>query len=187
MWLLAVALAFDDDSELIRELQARNPEALAMLYDRYGAMTYGILVRIVGDAGTAEELLQEVFLRVWEHAHNFDREKGSLGTWLITLARNRAIDYRRSVQGRMASQTTGLEILQTSGSRRSEEDVVLRLDQIARVRAALETLSEQQRRVIELAYYEGMSHTEIAAKLQQPLGTVKALLRRGLKVIRDGM
>src|ERR1051325_4688006 len=156
MWLLAVALAFNDDAELIRGLQAQDPEALASLYDRYSAMTYGILLRIAGDTGTAEELLQEVFLRVWERAHSFERTKGSLGTWLITLARNRAIDYRRSVQGRMSSQSSGLEALQVPASARAEEDVVLRLDRIAKVRAALETLSDQQKRVIELAYYERM-------------------------------
>ena len=187
MWLLSVALAFNDDSEIIRGLQKQDPEALASLYDRYSGMTYGVLLRIAGDAGTAEELLQEVFLRVWERAQSFEREKGSLGTWLITLARNRAIDYRRSVEGRMAAHSAGLESLHTSASTRAEDDVVLRLDQIAKVRTALGTLNEQQRRVIELAYYDGMSHTEIATKLNQPLGTVKALMRRGLKVIKDSL
>jgi RNA polymerase sigma-70 factor (ECF subfamily) len=187
MWLLSVALAYNDDSDLIRGLKAQDPEALASLYDRYSAMTFGILLRISGDMGTAEELLQEVFLRVWERAQSFEREKGSLGTWLITMARNRAIDYRRSVEGRMAAHSMGLSELQTAGASRSEEDVVLRLDRIAKVRTALATLNEQQRRVIELAYYDGMSHTEIATKLNQPLGTVKALMRRGLKVIKDSL
>lgn len=187
MWMLSVALAYHDDSDLIRGLQQRDPEALAQLYDRYSAMTFGILLRIAGDAGTAEELLQEVFLKVWDHAHSFEREKGALGTWIITLARNRAIDYRRSVEGRMATQSMGLESLPSGGVARVEEAMVLRLDRIAQVRAALNTLSESQRRVIELAYYEGMSHTEIAATLGQPLGTVKALMRRGLKVIKDSL
>ena len=187
MWLLSVALAYHDDSDLIRGLQQQDPEALAQLYDRYSAMTFGILLRIAGDAGTAEELLQEVFLKVWEHAQSFEREKGSLGTWIITLARNRAIDYRRSVEGRMATQSMGLESLPAGGVPHVEEEIVLRLDRIAKVRAALDTLSEAQRRVIELAYYEGMSHTEIAAALGQPLGTVKALMRRGLKVIKDSL
>ena len=187
MWLLAVALAFNDDTELIRGLQERDPEALAQLYDRYSKMTYGILLRITGDPGTAEELLQEVFLRIWDRAHSFEREKGALGTWIITMARNRAIDYRRSVEGRMATHSMGLESLQAAGAARVEEAMVLRLDQVAKVRAALETLTDAQRRVIELAYYQGMSHTEIAAMLGQPLGTVKALLRRGLKVIKDNL
>ena len=187
MWLLAAALAFHDDSDLVQGLRDRNPEALAELYDRYSSMTFGILLRIAGDSGTAEELLQEVFLRVWDRAHTFEREKGALGTWIITLARNRAIDYRRSAQGRMATQSQSLEALHTAGPARVEEDVVLRLDQVAKVQAALATLSDQQRRVIEMAYYQGMSHTEISAALQQPLGTVKALLRRGLKVIRENL
>ena len=187
MWLLSVALAQNDDADLIRRLQAQDPEALSQLYDRYSPMTYGIILRIAGDAGAAEDLLQEVFLRIWERAGSFEREKGSLGTWLITLARNRAIDYRRSVEGRMATQSVGLESMPSGGTGRVEDDFVVRLDQIAKVRAALETLSESQRRVIELAYYDGMSHTEIAARLEQPLGTVKALMRRGLKVIKDSL
>jgi RNA polymerase sigma-70 factor (ECF subfamily) len=187
MWLLAVSLAYNDDSDLIRRLQEQDPEALEQLYDRYSPMTYGIILRIAGEAGAAEDLLQEVFLRIWERAQSFEREKGSLGTWLITLARNRAIDYRRSVEGRMSSQTVGLESMPSGGSGHVEEEVVLRLDRIAKVRAALGTLSESQRRVIELAYYEGMSQTEIAARLGQPLGTVKALMRRGLKVIKDSL
>jgi len=150
-------------------------------------MTFGILLRISGDTGTAEDLLQEVFLKVWDHAHSFAPEKGALGTWLIALARNRAIDYRRSSAGRMATQSMGLESLPHGGGTHVEDEMVIRLDRIAKVRAALETLNESQRRVIEMAYYEGMSHTEIAAALGQPLGTVKALVRRGLKVIKDSL
>jgi RNA polymerase sigma-70 factor (ECF subfamily) len=187
MWLLAAALAFNDDGDLIRGLRDRDPQALAQIYDRYSAMTYGILLRIAGDSGTAEELLQEVFLRVWDRAQTFEREKGALGTWIITMARNRAIDYRRSVEGRMATHSMGLESLYATGAARAEEEMVLRLDQVTKVRAALAALSEQQRRVIELAYYQGMSHTEIAEALGQPLGTVKALVRRGLKVIKDNL
>jgi RNA polymerase sigma-70 factor (ECF subfamily) len=187
MWLLSVSLAYNDDSELIRRLQAQDPDALEQLYDRYSPMTYGIILRIAGEPGAAEDLLQEVFLRVWERAQSFERDKGSLGTWLIALARNRAIDYRRSVESRMTKQSVGLESMTTGRAARVEEEFVLRLDRIAKVRAALETLTESQRRVIELAYYDGMSQTEIAAKLGQPLGTVKALMRRGLKVIKDNL
>jgi RNA polymerase sigma-70 factor (ECF subfamily) len=186
MWLLSVALAYNDDADLIRRLQAQDPDALEQLYDRYSPMTYGIILRIAGDAGAAEDLLQEVFLKIWERAQSFERDKGSLGTWLITMARNRAIDYRRSVEGRMASQSVGLESMPV-GVARVEQEFVLRLDRIEKVREALGTLSEAQRRVIELAYYDGMSHTEIAAKLGQPLGTVKALIRRGLKAIKDSL
>jgi len=187
MWLLAVSLAYDDDSDLVRRLQDQDPAALEQLYDRYSPMTYGIILRIAGDAAAAEDLLQEVFLKIWERAQSFERDKGSLGTWLITLARNRAIDYRRSVEGRMATQSVGLESMPTGGTSHTEHEFVLNLDRIEKVRAALETLSEGQRRVIELAYYDGMSQTEIAAKLGQPLGTVKALMRRGLKVIKDSL
>ena len=186
MWLLSVSQAYYDDSELIRRLQDQDPDALEQIYDRYSPMTYGIILRIAGDAGAAEDLLQEVFLKIWEHAQRFERDKGSLGTWLITMARNRAIDYRRSVEGRMTKQSVGLESMPV-GQSHVEEEFVLRLDRIAKVRAALETLNESQRRVIELAYYDGMSQTEIAAKLGQPLGTVKALMRRGLKVIKDSL
>jgi RNA polymerase sigma-70 factor (ECF subfamily) len=188
MWLLSVALAYNDDSDLIRRLQARDPDALEQLYDRYSPMTFGIIRRIAGDTAAAEDLLQEVFLKIWERAQSFERDKGSLGTWLIALARNRAIDYRRSVEGRMNKQSVGLESMpSSSGPARVEEEFVLRLDRVAKVKAALQTLSDSQRRVIELAYYDGMSQTEIAAKLGQPLGTVKALMRRGLQVIKDSL
>jgi RNA polymerase sigma-70 factor (ECF subfamily) len=185
MWLLSVSLAYNDDSDLIRRLQARDPEALEELYDRYSPMTFGIIRRIAGDTAAAEDLLQEVFLKIWERAQSFEREKGTLGTWLIALARNRAIDYRRSVENRMNQQSVGLESMLSSGPARVEEEFVLRLDRVAKVKAALQALSDSQRRVIELAYYDGMSQTEIATRLGQPLGTVKALMRRGLQVIRD--
>jgi len=187
MWLLSVSLAYNDDSELILRLQEQDPLALEQLYDRYSPMTYGVILRIAGDAAAAEDLLQEVFLKLWERAKTFERDKGSLGTWLIAMARNRAIDYRRSVEGRMAKRSVGLESMPSAGLPHMEEQYVLRLDRIAKVRTALEALSESQRRVLELAYYEGMSQTEIATRLGQPLGTVKALMRRGLKVIKDSL
>src|SRR5437764_6538116 len=107
-------------------------------------MTYGIILRIAGDAGAAEDLLQEVFLKIWERAQSFERDKGSLGTWLIALARNRAIDYRRSVEGRMSNQSVSLESMPAAGVSHAEQEFVLKLDRVAKVRGALQTLSEAQ-------------------------------------------
>lgn len=185
MWLLAVALAYNDDSELIDRLRRQDPDAISQLYDRYGAMTYGVIYRIVADRGVAEELQQDVYLRVWERAQTFEQERGAIGPWLVTMARNRAIDYRRSVAGRMSARSTGLDALEPHVS--TGRDLALDLDRVERLKAALATLTPQQRLVIELAYYEGLSQTEVAARLAQPLGTIKAQMRRALKVLKDSL
>src|SRR5437870_43187 len=100
-FLLQVVLRFKDDSELARRLKAREPQAMSDLYDRYGRLAYSLIYRVVRDAGTAEDLVQETFLRVWNRVALFDQQKGALGPWVLAVARNRAIDYVRSVDGRM--------------------------------------------------------------------------------------
>jgi RNA polymerase sigma-70 factor (ECF subfamily) len=185
MWFLPLVLGVLEDTALAVRLQGQDPAAFEELYDQYSGMLFGILLRIAGNRGTAEELLQEVFLRVWERAGTFSPQKGSLSTWMIAMARNRGIDYRRSVEGRMELQRTDLEAMEPPHQGRAEESVVQHLDEVVKVRIALASLTVSQRRVIELAYYEGLSNTEIATRLGQPLGTVKALLRRGLTVLRE--
>src|SRR5256714_7207674 len=103
MMLLPLILAIHApaaDGDLIARLQRRDPQALAELYDRYGRIAYSLILRIVRDAGIAEDLVQETFLRVWNRVHGFDAQKGSIGPWLLAVARNRAIDYLRSASGR---------------------------------------------------------------------------------------
>src|ERR1700755_1709834 len=102
MMLLPLLMAVqtrDDDSSLVARMQRRDPHALAELYDRYGRITYSLILRVVRDTGIAEDLVQETFLRVWNRVHGFDAQKGSIGPWLLAVARNRAIDYLRAARG----------------------------------------------------------------------------------------
>jgi RNA polymerase sigma-70 factor (ECF subfamily) len=181
--LLAIELG-EGDAELVRRLQRRDPRAMAELYDRYGRLVYALIFRVVRDTGIAEDLVQETFLRVWNRVRSFEAERGALGPWLLAVARNRAIDYLRSAGGRMRH---ALELDETDHPAlfTDLEKELLNSDKIRRVKAALEKLSESQRTVIELAYFEGMSQTEIAEHMGQPLGTVKTWARAALKSLRD--
>ena len=174
------------DTDLILRLQRRDPQALAELYDRYGRIAYSLILRIVRDAGTAEDLVQETFLRVWNRVHGFDAEKGAIGPWLLAIARNRAIDYLRSSSGK---ERNALEFEETDHPAlftNMERDLLIS-DAARRVKTALQKLPENHRQVIELAYFEGLSQTEMAERMGQPLGTVKTWVRAALKHLRDDL
>jgi RNA polymerase sigma-70 factor (ECF subfamily) len=184
-WLpLLVAAISDGDSELVKRLQKRDPQALGELYDRYGRMAYALILRIVRDAATAEDLVQETFLRIWNRVQGFDGDRGALGGWLLAVARNRAIDYLRSKSGRMRDALELNENEHPSLYADLEQDV-LNSDRAQRLRKALEKLNPNQRNVIELAYFEGLSQTEMAERTGQPLGTVKTWVRTALKLLRE--
>jgi RNA polymerase sigma-70 factor (ECF subfamily) len=176
-----------DDGDLAARLQRREPAALADLYDRYGKLAYSLIYRVVHDVGVAEDLVQETFLRVWNRAQGFDAERGALGPWLLAVARNRAIDYVRSSGGKMARGAMELEYAERPAVFVNFEADVLSQDQARRVRAALQKLNENQRHVIELAYFEGLSQSEMAERMGQPLGTVKTWVRTALKNLRDDL
>jgi len=185
--LLQVLLRFKEDSELVRRLKLRDPHAMADLYDRYGRVAYSLIYRVVRNTGVAEDLVQETFLRVWNRVQSFDPERGALGPWILTVARNRAIDYLRSVDGRMSSNALELDRLENPAMFSNFEDSAISIDRARRLRTAFEKLNPQQRMVIELAYYEGLSQTEMADRMKQPLGTVKTWVRSALKVLRDDL
>lgn len=185
--VLQVVLRFKDDSELARRLKARDPHAMAELYDRYGRLAYSLIFRVVRNAAVAEDLVQETFLRVWNRVQSFDQQRGALGPWILTVARNRAIDYLRSVDGRMSSAALELDRLENPGLFCDFEDSALAIDRVRRLKTAFEKLNPQQRMVIELAYYEGLSQTEMANRMKQPLGTVKTWVRGALKILRDDL
>jgi len=182
-FLMAV-LTSAGDADLVARLQRRDAQALAELYDRYGRLVYALILRIVRDTGIAEDLVQETFLRVWNRVHAFDSQKGSIGPWLLAVARNRAIDYLRSAGGRERNAFEFEETDHPSLYTDMEKDI-LRSDKARVVKAALEKLSANQRQVIELAYFEGLSQTEMAERMGQPLGTVKTWVRTALKHLRD--
>ncbi len=180
-----VVLRFKDDADLARRLKAREPHAMAELYDRYGRLAYSLIYRVVRNSGTAEDLVQETFLRIWNRVQSFDQERGALGPWVLTVARHRAIDYLRSVSARFSSNSLELDRLENPAWFAQLEDSAMSIDRARRLKGAFEKLSQNQRIVIELAYYEGLSQTEMAERMNQPLGTVKTWIRSALKALRE--
>jgi RNA polymerase sigma-70 factor (ECF subfamily) len=172
--------------DLVDRLKRRDQDAMRDLYDRYGRLVYSVIFRIVKEAGIAEDLAQETFLRVWNRVQFFDKDKGALGPWILAVARNRAIDHLRSLDARMASKSTDLEgpFEQPEAFQNLERDI-LNADRARTLRDAFAKLSANQRQVIELAYYEGLSQSEMAERIQQPLGTVKTWVRTALKTLRN--
>ena len=181
--LLALRIA-EGDADLVARLQRRDPQALADLYDRYGRLVYALILRVVHDRGIAEDLVQETFLRVWNRVQGFEAGKGSIGPWLLAVARNRSIDYLRSAGGR---ERNVLELDETVHPALASEieSALLDSDRLRRVRVAMGKLTAQQRQAIELAYFEGLSQTEMAVRMGQPLGTVKTWVRTALRSLRD--
>jgi RNA polymerase sigma-70 factor (ECF subfamily) len=183
---LLLALEFGEaDPDLAARIKRRDPQAMADLYDRYGRLAFSLILRIVRDREMAEDLVQETFLRVWTRAHAFDGERGALGAWLLAVARNRAIDYLRSSDGRMARSSYEIVEVENPALFSNLEKEVVSADHARRIREALAKLDANQRTVIELAYFEGLSQTEMAGKLSQPLGTIKTWVRAALKKLRD--
>ena len=187
MMLLPILMAVqirEDDSGLVARMQRRDPQALAELYDRYGRVTFSLILRVVRDTGIAEDLVQETFLRVWNRVNGFDAQKGSIGPWLLAVARNRAIDYLRSAVGRDRNAVEYEETDHPSLYCDMEKDI-LASDKARRIKSAIDKLPANYRQVIELAYFEGLSQTEMAERMGQPLGTVKTWVRTALKKLRD--
>ena len=183
--LLAAALDSKDDPDLIRRLQSRDPEAIAELYDRYGRIMYALIYRVVRNSSVAEDLVQETFLRIWNRIHGFDPERGALGPWVLAVARNRAIDYLRSVDGRMAQSAFEIDKIEQPILFVEFESQIMNLDRVRILKEAFHKLTPNQREVLDLAYFEGLSQTEMAARMNQPLGTVKTWVRTALKKLRQ--
>ncbi len=174
-----------NDVELAGALHRGEVDALAELYDRYGGLAYSVAVRVLGDTGRAEDVVQEAFLRIWNGARSFDPAKGSLRTWLITVVRNRSIDKLR---GRGAHARQELELLPelTAAGPGSDpwREVAMSLERDA-VREALLKLPQDQRQVVELAYFGGFTHREIAEMVRVPLSTVKGRMRIALEKLHS--
>lgn len=188
MWqlvLLFADLAGGDETEVIDKLRKRDPQAMAEIYDRYGRVVFSVVLRIVRNRAVAEELTQEAFLRAWNRGAEFDAARGKIGPWLLTIARNRAIDYLRSTAGQQQANTFELHSSERVTLFVHTEQRMVDQEQARRIRAGFSKLSENQRKVLELAYFEGMSQSEMAAKLGQPLGTVKTWVRTALAALRE--
>ena len=163
----------------------REPQAMAELYDRFGRLAYSVIRSIVRDSGIAEDLVQETFLRVWNRVQAFDSERGALGSWLLAVARNRAIDHVRSSGARLDRNAYELEEREHPALFLDMEKTIFDSGQAKLIRNAMAKLNENQQKVIELAYYEGLSQTEMAERMGQPLGTVKTWVRAALKSLRE--
>jgi RNA polymerase sigma-70 factor, ECF subfamily len=185
MFFLPVILAtiISGDTELLERLQRREPDALGELYDKYGRLVYSLILRVVRDSGTAEDLVQETFLRVWNRVQSFDAKKGSIAPWILAVARNRAIDYLRSAQSR--HDPAELSQMDHPSLYSEMETDLLNRDSTRRIQTAMQKLPETQRQVIEFAYFEGLSQTEMAERMGQPLGTIKTWVRSALRVLRE--
>jgi RNA polymerase sigma-70 factor, ECF subfamily len=171
------------DIELLHAV-ARNEEgALTALYDRYRLILFGLLVRILKSREEAEDVLQEVFLQVWRGAADFDEERGRPFTWLVMLTRSRAIDRLRVVAARQRLVDSAKP--EVGGEATDAAADTFLAEQREIVAHALATLPEEQSRTLKLAYFEGLTQSEIAAKLGSPLGTVKTRMRAGITTLRE--
>jgi RNA polymerase sigma-70 factor (ECF subfamily) len=175
------------DAALIERLRNRDPEGLAVAYDRYSPIVYSLFLRITRDQSVAEDLVQELFMRVWSHARSFDASKGTLGVWILSIARNMAIDHVRSAQARFASRLRPIEHADKAQGERKKQNPELLIDQTRTVQNAFTALNGNQKRVLELAYFEGFSQSEIAEHLHEPLGTVKSWMRSALLNLRSAI
>ncbi|HEX7313535.1 MAG TPA: sigma-70 family RNA polymerase sigma factor [Pyrinomonadaceae bacterium] len=177
------------DAGLLRAVARGDEAAFAQVYDRYAPILLGLMLRILRSRAEAEDVLQEVFLQVWQQARSFDPARGRGFTWLATLARSRAIDRLRAVDSRERAAQRSAEDGQPPEveSRNWADEEAIRAERAEAVRAALAELPEEQRQVLLLAYLDGMSQSEIAAAKNQPLGTVKTRTRAGLKRLSEAL
>ncbi len=175
--------AQNNDVELLKAVASRDELALTQLYDRYRVILFGLLVRILNNREEAEDVLQEVFLQVWRRAGDFDENRGRPFTWLVTLARSRGIDRLRNLSAR--------ERVAVAGAREASEEVsdastdAYRSEQRGLVTRALAQLPDEQKRPLVLAYFDGLTQSEIASRLGAPLGTVKTRMRTGMIKLRE--
>jgi RNA polymerase sigma-70 factor, ECF subfamily len=179
------AVVRDVDDELIERLKHGDLAALDDIYTRYARPVYSLALRILGNTADAEEVTQDVFERVWRHARSFDRGRGQFGSWLLGVTHHVAIDAVRKRQRRPQAVTVDdADRPLDSPAPDDVSETTLRNLQAEQIRRALRSLPASQQQAIELAYFNGMSHLEIAAALGDPLGTIKARIRRGMQRLR---
>jgi RNA polymerase sigma-70 factor, ECF subfamily len=166
------------DYALVSGIRSGDEHAMAQLYDRYSSIVYSVALRVLGDAGAAEDILQEVFLQLWRNPGAFDASRGSLPAWLAVITRNRAIDLLRKRRPETEIEDVIVSV---------EPDLASDADRnraLEKIRGTLAGMPQVQRAALEMAFFEGLTHSEIAAKTGEPLGTVKTRIRSGLLLLR---
>src|SRR5437867_7821411 len=179
-----------DDEELTQRLSYRDLEAFRALYDRYGSLVYSTVLRVIRDSQIAEDMVQEIFLRIWRKPDSYLAQRGRFATWLTSVARNRAVDEIRSRNRRFRHETASPEEQERELPTPEINDPALRAelaDQRRLILAALTRIPLEQRQIIELAYFGGLTQQEIAERLSQPLGTVKTRVRLGMQKLRAAL
>ncbi len=191
MFLAALTPKYGDDvspdAALVERFLRRDVNAFEQLYDRHSRIVYALVLRIVQQGATAEEVVQDVFLQVWRNAGQYQSHRGPFVPWLLTLARNRALDNLRLKSERQRRREDQTEELPAIAQAPDYEKALDEKRRAERVRALMGMLSAQQRKALEMAYFEGLSHSEIAAALKEPLGTVKSWIRNGLLRLKEGL
>lgn len=178
----------DEDVELLRRVALKDKAAFAELYDRLSGVLYSTVMRILNDSRESEDVLQEVFLQIWDKAPTYDSRVGRPFNWALTLTRNRAIDRLRSLRRRyefVAETTETASVLPSHGADTGRE--VYQRERSLIVRKALDGLPLEQRQAIEMAFLGGMTQNEISEQLGQPLGTIKARIRRGMLKLKEAL
>ena len=173
------------DEDLMQLMRRGNPRAFEAIYDRHSGAAFSLAYRMVGRGNVAEDVVQEAFLSIWRSGARYERARGSVRTWVLGIVHHRAIDQlrRSSVHSKRRASDEGIEERFESGERTDVE--VARRDEAQAIRSAMETLPPEQSHVIELAYFGGFTHTEIADILETPVGTVKGRMRLGLEKLSD--
>ena len=169
------------DAAIMSAIRDGDEQAMAQVYERYSAIVYAVALRVLGDSGAAEDVLQEVFMQLWRNPDLFDANRGSLAGWLAVIARNRAIDVVRKRHS--DADFTHLSLRGEPYIMSSAESVGL----AGKIRSALTSMPESQRSALEMAFFEGFTHTEIAEKTGEPLGTIKTRIRAGLRALRKAL
>jgi RNA polymerase sigma-70 factor (ECF subfamily) len=169
------------DQLLMERVRSNDQMAMAEVFDRYGGLVYSVALRVLKEPAQAEDVMQDIFFQLWKGAGSYTEGRGSLGAWLAVVARNRAID---SLRRRKPSDSVEDVVLPAKTDLGAETERNLMIE---KVRAAMKELPVEQQRLVELAFFEGMSHTEIAAKTGDALGTVKTRIRTALMSLRKGV